>query len=405
MGTQVGVGTSHHRNPVMAGKEAAGQALKQAGIDRPDWVMMFATVGYRQQLLLKSVRETTGHAPLVGCSGGGIIAQGVADESNFAVSVMVLKSDEMRFSHGLETGFKASSVQVGEAVGTAISAAAEQLDVVKAMFLFTDGLAPNFDEFMVGLRDRTDLEQTIPAIGCFAGDNLSYQETFQYYDDQVVTDGAVWALLSGEALLVSAISHGCESLGAKHVVTKSDRNVVYEVDNLPVLQVLESYLTKAEIDHWGSAAVMVAWGFNAPDLAQAEQLPTDEKLIRCMAAKNDETGEISFFTDIAEGSEFWIVRRDAQKIFEKSEEMAIALKAQLENPSVDKAPKLFFHVECVGRGKLILRDREKLDLLEGLQHKLGKDIPWIGLYAFAEIGPAAGQNRFHNLTSILTAIC
>lgn len=87
----------------MAGKEAANKALAQAEVDSPDFVMMFATVGYRQELLLKAVREATGHAPLIGCSGAGAIAQNTADESNFVVSVMAIKSDEMQFARGMAT--------------------------------------------------------------------------------------------------------------------------------------------------------------------------------------------------------------------------------------------------------------------------------------------------------------
>ena len=400
MGTQVGVGSSHHRNPVMAGKEAASQALQQANLKQPDFVMMFATVGYPQDALLKSVRAATGDAPLIGCSGAGVIGQGSADESNFTVSVMVLKSDEMQFSRGLTTGLQTGAAQAGETVGENLAAACEEASKAKALFLFLGGVSPNFDEFMTGLRDKTQLERAVPIIGGFAGDNLVYQKTFQYCDDRVVTDGAVWALLSGSVAVKSTISHGCTPLGEKHVVTKSNGNRVYEVDNLPVLQVLEAYLSKDELTDWGSAAMMLAWGFNAPELSDSEQLLKDEKIIRCMTVKDDEQGAILFFTDIVEGSEFWIVRRDAQKIAGKSEEMAIALKNQLG----ETVPKLVFQVECVGRGKLILREQEKLDLLAGLQQKLGEDLPWIGLYAFAEIAPAVGQNRLHNFTSVLTTI-
>ena len=80
--------------------------------------------------------------------------------------------------------------------------------------------------------------------------------------------------------------------------------------------------------------------------------------------------------------------------------MAIALAEKIG----DRLPKFVFHVECVGRGQLILRDQQKLALLEGLQQQLGKSVPWIGLYAFAEIGSVAGQNRLHNFTSVLTAV-
>ncbi|HKH39577.1 MAG TPA: hypothetical protein VKA82_20665, partial [Rubrobacter sp.] len=62
MTTKAGVGTSHHHNPNVAGREAAEQGLRNAGIAKPDFVFMFASIGYDQHSLLRAVRETTGGA-------------------------------------------------------------------------------------------------------------------------------------------------------------------------------------------------------------------------------------------------------------------------------------------------------------------------------------------------------
>jgi hypothetical protein len=59
MATRAGVGMSHHHNPSVAGREAAEQALRNAGISKPEFVFMFASVGYDQHSLLRAVRETT----------------------------------------------------------------------------------------------------------------------------------------------------------------------------------------------------------------------------------------------------------------------------------------------------------------------------------------------------------
>lgn len=407
MSTQIGVGVSHHRNPAMAGKAAVRQAYQQAAInladDRPDFVMLFSAVGYRQTLLLKAVREATHQAPLIGCSGAGVIAQGVADESNFAVTVLVIKSDEMHFAHGLETGIKASSAQVGSAVGEAIARSAPNADA-RALFLFLEGVSSNFDEFMEGLRSRTTLERRIPAIGGFAGDNLAIRETFQYCDDQIVTDGAVWALLSGGVQVSSAMSHGCMPVGERHIVTKSSRNAVYEVDDRPVLDLLQSYLTEAERGDWSIAPVMLGWAFDSSAVSE-KSLLGKRPIIRAMATRDEQAGAIYMMSDVVEGSSFRVSRRDRQKICDTADQMADLLLAQIKEKSGDGAsPKLIFQVECVGRGQLILREPEKLALMDQLQTKVGKDIPWIGFYAFAEIGPLSGQNCVHNFTGILTAL-
>jgi hypothetical protein len=67
--TRAGVGMSRHHNPSIAGREAAEQALENAGVQRPDFLFMFASIGYDQHSLVRTVRESTGGAPLSGCSG------------------------------------------------------------------------------------------------------------------------------------------------------------------------------------------------------------------------------------------------------------------------------------------------------------------------------------------------
>src|ERR687889_2118945 len=104
MAIKAGVGMSYHHNPTVAGREAAEQALKEAGVERPDFVFMFASIGYDQPSLLRAVREATGGAPLTGCSAEGTINGDEADESNFSVLVTAISSEELRWTTGFAKG-------------------------------------------------------------------------------------------------------------------------------------------------------------------------------------------------------------------------------------------------------------------------------------------------------------
>ena len=73
MVTKAGVGMSRNHNPSVAGREAAEQALQKAGLSKPDFVFVFGSIGYDQHSLVQAVRETTGGAPLTGCSAEGTI--------------------------------------------------------------------------------------------------------------------------------------------------------------------------------------------------------------------------------------------------------------------------------------------------------------------------------------------
>src|SRR5215211_9556136 len=158
MTTKAGVGTSRHHNPNIAGREAAQQALQKAGVDRPDFVLMFGSIGYDQHSLVRAVRETTGGAPLCGCSAEGTIDGDNADESNFSVLVTAICSEELRWHHGIASGLlEDDSRAVGQRV------AQELLPHLSAdtigLFVFPDGLSAifdtfftaNFDDFLAGL--------------------------------------------------------------------------------------------------------------------------------------------------------------------------------------------------------------------------------------------------------------
>src|ERR671929_818479 len=106
MAIKAGVGMSRHHNPNVAGREAAEQALQKAGIDKPDIVFMFASIGYDQHSLLRAVREATGGAPLSGCSAEGTINGGDADDSNFSVVVTAISSKELRWANGIVAGLE-----------------------------------------------------------------------------------------------------------------------------------------------------------------------------------------------------------------------------------------------------------------------------------------------------------
>jgi hypothetical protein len=196
MTIKAGVGMSRHHNPSVAGLEAAQQALKEAGIVKPDFVFMFATVGYDQRSLVRAVRETTGSAPLTGCSAEGTISADDADESNFSVLVTAISSDDLQWTNGLATELGADSRAVGQQLAQNLQSDLSSSSM--GLFVFPDALTVNFDRFRAGLETNLSTDRFLPLWGGGAGDNLAWQHTYQYYDDEVVSDGVAYALLSGE---------------------------------------------------------------------------------------------------------------------------------------------------------------------------------------------------------------
>jgi hypothetical protein len=250
---------------------------------------------------------------------------------------------------------------------------------------------------VAGLEGQLNLDRLLPLVGGTAGDNLLFQGTYQYHNDRVVSDGAAWALLSGRAQISWAVNHGCVPIGVGFEVTRCEGNVIYEIDGRPALEVVRDYVTDEGIRQWARAVLTFPFGFKVPGHMQ----DYDEYIIRGMlGGKDDATGSVTIPTEVTEGTGVWMTRRDYEKLVHGVGRIAEDIKAQLGG----NAARLVFQFDCAGRGKMYLREQQKLQLLETLRQQIGPEVPWLGFYTFGEISPVGGHNCFHNFTVVLAAI-
>jgi hypothetical protein len=397
MTTKAGVGMSQHHNPNVAGREAAEQALKNADIVKPDFVFMFAAIGYDQHSLVRAVRETTGGAPLTGCSAEGTIDGDNADESNFSVVVTAISSEELRWHNGLATELSADSRAVGKRVAQDLlpNLSADTL----GLFVFPDGLTLTLYDFFAGLEGNLPSDQFLPLWGGGAGNNYIFGEpTYQYCDDEVISGGVSYALLSGKAQTSWALSHSLMPIGGERKVTRSEGNVIYEIDGQPATEVLKEYLPEqalVEDRDWMRYAISLALCFRAPSYMKDE-----EYVVRWVPAVRMADESITVQTEVKEGTSIWFSSRDKEKITTGFDRMASQIKEQLGG----EKPKLVFQFECATRGKMMLREQEKLQLLKRFRQSVDPEAPWAGFYTWGEVGPVEEHNLRHLYTSVVLAL-
>ncbi len=395
MGTSAGVGYSLHRSAAEAGREAALKALANGRIGKPDFVLVFATVGYHQEALIGSIREATSGAPLSGCSGEGIITQGIVAETNFGVCVMAISSDELRFANvcvkGLAVGFDTAGERLAAEVRPLLAG-----DSI-ACFLFVDGLIFDFDPFREAFEKALAHDRPLPLFGGLAADNWSTRKTFQYHDDQVFSEGISCVIMSGKGEVAWGVNHGCVPVGTRRTITRSKGNVIYEIDGVPALEALKDYVEDGSGEQWNKITLNLCLGFKTP-----EHLKQDygEFFIRYMMDKDDAEGWVTIQSDVGEGTPLWIMRRDKELMREGLQ----VITKQIHEKLGTRTPKMLMQFECMGRGKVVYREQEKIDLLKSLQDEVGPELPWIGFYSYGEIGPVSGYNCIHNFTSVLVAI-
>jgi hypothetical protein len=350
---------------------------------------------------VRAVRETTGGAPLTGCSAEGTINGDDADESNFSVVVTAISSEELRWHHGIVRGLVEDDTHaVGQRVAKDLLPHLSTETI--GLFVFPDGRVDfgvstdNLDNFFAGLEENLPSERFLPMWGGGANKTGGWRKPpHQYCDDEVVSGGVSYALLSGKAQASWAISHSVIPIGGERIVTRCQGNVIYEIDDKPAVEVLKEYLPEhalADDRNWMDYANSLALCFRAPGYMKDE-----EYVVRGVPAVKMADGSIIVQTVVQEGTSIWFSSRDKEKLATGLDRMARQIKEQLGG----EKPKLIFQFECATRGKMMFREQEKLQFLRQFRRSVDPDVPWAGYYCAGEIGPVEEHNLRHLYTSVV----
>ena len=126
----------------------------------------------------------------------------------------------------------------------------------------------------------------------------------------------------------------------------------------------------------------------------------EEYVVRGVPTVRMADGSIAVQTEVQEGTSIWFSSRDKEKVATGLDRMAAQIKDQLDG----EKPKLVFQFECATRGKDMLREQEKLQILKQFRQSLDPDAPWAGYYCAGEIGPVEEHNNHHLYTSVVLAL-
>lgn len=110
----------------------------------------------------------------------------------------------------------------------------------KCIIMFSDGLHSNGEEILQGFNKRPN---DIVIAGGMAGDNARFKESFIIYQNTFYPEGVCGVYLVNPNLEVTTeYSFGWEPIGATMIVTKSDKNRVYTINDIPASDIFEKYL-------------------------------------------------------------------------------------------------------------------------------------------------------------------
>jgi len=220
MKIQAGIGFSKSlKDAFAAGTEAATAAIAGLAGATPALIIVFTTPRYDLPVLIKGVRSITGETHLVGATGSGQIMQGQHLGFGGGVSVLALTAGPYRFGLASAACIKGNLDQVGQTIARRSREEAGPSPHA-AILLLVDCLAGDLQQVVQGVYRITGPKVAIT--GGAAGDELKFQRTFVFHDDQVIEGGAVALWIASERPLPVVTGHGWEPIGIPMLVTAAE---------------------------------------------------------------------------------------------------------------------------------------------------------------------------------------
>jgi small ligand-binding sensory domain FIST len=357
-----------------------GAALAPLDGAIPDLAFLFVAPQFEDELegIVESVNASIGGGLLLGCVAGGVIGANreVEDEPAIAAWAATLPGVNIRpFSLTYEEEEEHAVFDGLEEVPT--SAPDSVLVMLGDPFTFPAHLLlDHLNEHAPGL----------PIVGGMASGGLMPGRTRLIQDDEIVSDGAVGAILEGAAGASAVVSQGCRPVGETFAITRAERNIVFELGGQPAIKRIEElYASASERDQ-----LLMRRGLHVGQAASElkAELGRGDFVIRNLVNVDRDTGSIAI-SDMAEiGQTIQFQVRDAESA---REDLARTLEIERLDPV---AGALLF--SCNGRGKGLFGKPDHD--VTAMRSALG-DIPVAGFFAAGELGPVGGRNFVHGFTA------
>jgi hypothetical protein len=184
---------------------------------------------------------------------------------------------------------------------------------------------------------------------------------------------------------------GWDSFGPERLITRSQGNVLYEIDGQPALSLYKKYLGDRAKD-------LPAAGLLFP-LAIREKPLSENQVVRTILSTDESKQSITCAGDVPQGWTAQLMRANLDRLIEGASIAGQLAKSQIVSPK----NYLGIAISCVGR-RLVLGERTEEEIEASLD-MLGTNSSLVGFYSYGEISPS-GLNAcdLHNQTMTLTAI-
>jgi small ligand-binding sensory domain FIST len=365
-----------------------GVAIKNSvGDESLDLAVAFISPHYEEsyERVAGLMAETLGAKHVFGCSGGGVIGNGMEVEQRAGISITaaVLPNVDINPFHlqvdrlpDLDAGPDKWETLIGVTA-----------DKDPHFVMLADPYSFPVQDLLVGM------DYAYPGatkIGGLASGASQQGGNALFLDEQVLRTGAIGLALDGNITVDTVVAQGCRPIGSPMRISKSDRNMLLELEGevpMAVLRNLYQEVPKRDQELLGHSLFL---GVVMDELIDSPV--QGDFLIRNVVGMDQSTGGLAIGEMLNEGQLVQFHLRDAETSTDDLQ--AVLDRYAVEHRENDIPGALLF--SCLGRGQFLFgKPNHDTDLF---REKLG-DVPLGGFFCNGEIGPVSGTTFLHGYTS------
>ncbi len=360
------------------------QVLRDDGLNpsRCNLVIVFGSTGLLQQpALYEQIRKEYPEANLLLNSTAGEIIDTQVNDDSLSLTALEMEHTVLRTT-SVDLQAVADSFEAGKKLGSQL-----ERDGLKYVLIIADGQQVNGSDLVTSL--QSSLPDKVIITGGLAGDGARFSQTLVGLNS-MPEQGKIAAIgFYGDQLSITYGSvGGWDSFGHERLITRADKNILYELDNAPALDIYKRYLG----DY---AAELPLSGLLFPLSIRTNQY--NHSLVRTILSVDEKEKSLTFAGNMPEGAYARFMKANFDRLIEGS---SLAARNSMNQQTMQ--PDLALLISCVGR-KIVLDQRVEEEV-EVVRAMYGKKTAITGFYSYGEISPSLHfqQCELHNQTMTIT---
>ena len=323
---------------------------------------------------------------LIGCSGGGLVANSeeLENAGGLVLALYSLPGATLKGVRFTQEQVEAADDENYWPVENGIAK-----DKVNGWLAFVDPFHLDGEKW---LRSWNKNYSSVPVYGGLASGNFPEPLAQVYLDGEVFEDGGVAIAVGGDVALAGVISQGCTPIGEAWTLTRVQQNYIQHIANRPAYTVLSETVQSLPPEEQRKVQGNLHIGLVVNEYL--DEFHRGDFLVRNLLGGDPNSGVLAVGALPRMGQTIQFQRRDAAAASEDLNELLAREKARLDGTEI-YGGCLFC---CNGRGKnLFGRPSHDSELVQAHFGPTGI----AGFFCNGEIGPVGEKVFVHGFTSVL----